>query len=76
MSCLWQSEPLATVFAEECLRNFVTHGLPIGTAVRQARIAMLAQHNPLGLAYVPFVSPMIHFIRNHNFGWFSAPAAH
>lgn len=57
-------EPLATAFAEECLRGFVSHGLPIGAAVRQARIALLARHNPLGLAYVPFVSPTIRFLRD------------
>jgi hypothetical protein len=45
---------LATAFAEECLRRFLD-GAPIGEAVRDARLALLAQGNPLGLAYIPFV---------------------
>ncbi|WP_424923406.1 CHAT domain-containing protein [Actinocrispum wychmicini] len=59
-------ESLAAEFAEECLRGFLAHGLPIGLAVRQARIALLARGNPLGLAYVPFVAPAIQFRRNHK----------
>lgn len=50
-------------------------GVNKAVAVRQVRIAMLARHNPLGLAYVPFVSPVIHFVRSHDFGWFSTPPA-
>jgi hypothetical protein len=57
-------EDLAATFAEECLRAFLGHGLPIGLAVRQARIALLAQGNPLGLAYIPFILPTIHFLRH------------
>lgn len=48
-------EPLASAFAEECLRRFLD-GEPIGAAVRSARLALLANGNPLGLAYIPFVT--------------------
>lgn len=48
-------EPLASAFAEECLRRFFD-GEPIGAAVRSARLALLAEGNPLGLAYIPFVT--------------------
>ncbi|HYQ70227.1 hypothetical protein [Actinophytocola sp.] len=52
-------EELARPFAEDCLRRFLTAGVPIGTAVRDARISLLNQGNPLGLAYIPFVLPAI-----------------
>jgi hypothetical protein len=51
-------EPLAGAFALECLRRFFA-GEPIGAAVRGARLALLAQGNPLGLIYVPFVMPSV-----------------
>ena len=47
-------EPLATVFAKECLSRFLL-GVPIGEAVRCARLALLKEGNPLGLVYIPFV---------------------
>lgn len=47
-------EPLATTFAEECLRHFLADR-PIGEAVRLARLRLLQDANPLGLAYIPFV---------------------
>ena len=46
-------EQLATVFAEDCLGRFVT-GEPIGKAVRNARLKLLKEGNPLGLVYIPF----------------------
>lgn len=46
-------EPLASAFAEECLRRFLGEA-PLGEAVRGARLALLKAGNPLGLAYVPF----------------------
>jgi hypothetical protein len=52
-------EELARPFAEDCLRRFLTAGVPIGTAVRDARITLLSQGNPLGLAYIPFALPAI-----------------
>lgn len=47
-------EELATVFAEELLQRFFKQ-VPIGEAVRQARLKLLSEGNPLGLVYIPFV---------------------
>jgi len=47
-------EPLAVSFAEECLAHFLK-GVPIGEAVRRARLRLLRDRNPLGLVYIPFV---------------------
>jgi hypothetical protein len=47
--------PVARIFAEECLRQFLVERQPIGQAVRLARLAVLQQANPLGLMYVPYV---------------------
>ena len=47
-------EPLACEFAEACLRLFLS-GVPIGEAIRRARLALLQANNPLGLVYIPFV---------------------
>jgi CHAT domain len=47
-------EPLAYAFAEEVLQRFVGDDLPLGRAVREARLALLRRGNPLGLAYVPY----------------------
>ena len=47
-------EPLARSFAEAALERFLG-GVPIGEAVRQARLTLLKNGNPLGLVYVPFV---------------------
>jgi hypothetical protein len=52
-------EEMATVFGIECLRDFLLEGRPIGESARRARLALLQQDNPLGLAYVPFVIPTI-----------------
>lgn len=46
-------EPLATAFAESFLKAFGS-GIELGEAVRIARLALLKQMNPLGLAYIPF----------------------
>jgi hypothetical protein len=46
-------EPLAQTFAETFLAGFVA-GLPLGRAVRQARLTLLGQQNPLGLVYIPY----------------------
>ncbi|HEU5089856.1 MAG TPA: CHAT domain-containing protein, partial [Roseiflexaceae bacterium] len=45
-------EPLAQRFAETFLGQFVA-GVPLGRAVRIARLALLAEQNPLGLVYIP-----------------------
>jgi hypothetical protein len=47
-------EELATVFAESCMGQFL-NGVPIGKALRDARLTLLAEGNPLGLVYIPFV---------------------
>ncbi len=47
-------EPLACAFGEECLEHFF-NGVPIGEAVRRARLKLLQEANPLGLVYIPFV---------------------
>jgi hypothetical protein len=52
-------EPLAVKFAEECFKRFVgappfTEKMPIGRAVRGARLELLRQGNPLGLVYIPY----------------------
>jgi hypothetical protein len=46
-------EPMAVSFGEELLGQFLA-GETIGRAVRRARLALLRQGNPLGLAYIPF----------------------
>jgi hypothetical protein len=52
-------EPLARVFAEECLRHFLD-GVSIGESIRAARLALLEELNPLGLVYIPFVLNELH----------------
>ena len=52
-------EELARAFAEECLRRFLVLREPIGEAVRGARLRLLQDRNPLGLAYIPFVLPTV-----------------
>lgn len=47
-------EELATEFARECLARFCANE-PIGNAIRSARLKLLADGNPLGLVYIPFV---------------------
>ncbi|MFW9917246.1 MAG: IPT/TIG domain-containing protein, partial [Candidatus Thorarchaeota archaeon] len=44
-------EQLARAFAEECLHRFLVKGETIGDAVRQTRLKLLKQGNPLGLVY-------------------------
>jgi hypothetical protein len=53
-------ESLACRFAEECLQRFFVHRLPIGEAVRAARLALLQEANPLGLVYIPFIYTGFH----------------
>jgi hypothetical protein len=49
-------EPLAGEFAETVLDHYLRQRTAIGEAVRQARLKLLTDYNPLGLAYVPFVA--------------------
>lgn len=53
-------EPLATVFAEECLRLFLSGDKTIGEAIKSARLKLLKEEgNPLGLVYTPFAIPSL-----------------
>lgn len=47
-------EEMATVFAEEFFRRFVG-GEAVGMAIRNARLKLLEEGNPLGLEYIPYV---------------------
>jgi hypothetical protein len=52
-------ETLAAKFAEECLSRFIgaaphNESMPLGKAVRGARLELLKQGNPLGLVYIPY----------------------
>lgn len=44
-------ESLGRAFAEECLRLFLVEEKPIGDAIRETRLKLLKQGNPLGLVY-------------------------
>ena len=47
-------ESLARRFAEGFFRRLLA-GIPIGEAMRNTRLDLLKERNPLGLAYTPFV---------------------
>ncbi len=46
-------EPLASAFGEEFLRRFIEGKEALGEALRNTRLHMLANRNPLGLVYMP-----------------------
>ena len=50
-------ESLAAPFAETFLQRFLLEGQSVGEAIRGARLRLLAEGNPLGLVYIPFVMP-------------------
>ena len=50
-------ESLAAPFAETFLQKFLLEGQTVGEAIRGARLRFLAEGNPLGLVYIPFVIP-------------------
>jgi hypothetical protein len=50
-------EPLAVAFAEECLKQFLQGGKTLGEAMRDTRLKMLQDGNPLGLVYIPYAVP-------------------
>ncbi|MGB9181085.1 MAG: CHAT domain-containing protein [Pyrinomonadaceae bacterium] len=58
-------EPLATAFAEDCLRRFLG-GTPIGEAVRTTRLKLLKDGNPLGLVYIPYVMANLRLVQQNN----------
>ena len=52
-------EPIATAFAENFLQAF-SRGIEVGEAIRQSRLALLKQCNPLGLVYIPYTMAGLH----------------
>ena len=55
-------EPLATAFAEAFFKRFLD-GESIGTAIRNSRLDLLQNGNPLGLVYVPFVTTGLQLVQ-------------
>jgi hypothetical protein len=66
-------ESLASQFAEACLAVFV-QGKSIGDAIRNARLTLLQQGNPLGLVYVPFVIDTLRLVDKSSEGGESVEA--
>lgn len=56
-------QELACSFAETMLGAFLSDSSTVGAAVRQARLALLKERNPLGLVYVPFVAADTRLVR-------------
>ncbi len=56
-------ELLARAFSEKCLTLFL-HGVPIGEAVRNSRLALLKTYNPLGLVYIPYVIASLQLVES------------
>jgi hypothetical protein len=52
-------ESLAVSFADELFSRFLAEAQPLGEAVRQARLALLARGNPLGLVYIAYAAPQL-----------------
>ena len=50
-------ERLAAGFAEVMLNAFVRNGQTMAASMREARLALLAQGNPLGLIYTAYAPP-------------------
>jgi len=64
-------EPLAVKFAEECFKRFIgapphKEKMPIGKAVRGARLELLRQGNPLGLVYIPYAVASLRLQEKQN----------
>ena len=64
-------EPLAVKFAEECFKRFVgappfKEKMPIGKAVRGARLELLRLGNPLGLVYIPYAVASLRLEQKQN----------
>lgn len=55
-------EQLATAFSEAFFKRF-SDGVPVGRAIRDARLDILQQYNPLGLVYIPFVISGLQLVR-------------
>jgi hypothetical protein len=64
-------EPLAVRFAEECFKRFIgaephKEKMPIGKAVRGARLELLRRGNPLGLVYIPYAVASLRLQEKQN----------
>ena len=55
-------EPLAVAFAEAFIDRF-SKGVTVGQAIRDTRLDLLQQYNPLGLVYIPFVTGGLQLVR-------------
>jgi len=58
-------------FDEECLARFIgapphPESMPIGKAVRGARLELLKQGNPLGLVYIPYAVASLRLEKTQN----------
>lgn len=58
-------EELATRFSEQFFKHFLA-GEPVGKAIRQARLTLLKEGNPLGLVYNPFILPSLKLSKVSN----------
>lgn len=52
-------EPLAVTFAETFFKFFLADKMRVGEAIRQTRLMLLQEWNPLGLVYIPYVLPSL-----------------
>ncbi len=52
-------EPLAVTFAETFFKLFLEDKMRVGEAIRQTRLKLLQEWNPLGLVYIPYVLPSL-----------------
>lgn len=58
-------EELATTFSEHFFKHFLD-GKPVGHAIRNARLTLLSQGNPLGLVYTPYILPTLKLVKSDN----------
>jgi len=55
-------ERLAARFADVMLEAFFAPAVPLAEAMRRARLALLAEGNPLGLIYVAYAAPQLQLL--------------
>lgn len=65
-------EELAQPFAETLLPLFLA-GVPLGRAMRETRLQLLARNNPLGLVYTPHAYPLLRLLPHSKDGGGAAP---
>jgi hypothetical protein len=56
-------EPIAVAFAETFFQSFLLNRKSLGEAVREARLKMLKDGNPLGLVYIPYATPNLKIVQ-------------